>query len=106
QLDTLAKVDDLSAMLQAVGGACVRLSDAPLSVVVGSGPVSLPASHFLERASVPLLEPIQVLENVPRRVRSVLQRFPDGSELASSALNIVAVTCGHRCLLACEDCVP
>src|SRR5690606_33036997 len=104
-IGTLAKVDDLATVLHTVSGACVRLSDIALSLVGRGSPVSLPAGHVLERTSVTLLEPIQVLENVTRHVRSVLERFPDGSERASSALSVVVVR-GHRCLLERAAYVP
>src|SRR5690606_8079725 len=106
ELDTLTQVDDLATMLDTVSGTCMRLSDIALSLVGRGRPVTLPASPFLERASVPLLEPIQVLENVPRHIRSILERFPDGSELARGELGVVAVVRGHLCLLERVACVP
>src|SRR5690606_20165178 len=76
--------------------------DMALSLVGRCSPVSLPAGHFLDRTSVTLLEPIQVLENVTRHVWSVLELFPDGSERSISALSVVVVR-GHLCLLATAD---
>src|SRR5690606_36843992 len=101
----LPQVNDLSAMLDTVGGACVRLSDIALSLVGRGSPVSLPAGHVLERASVMLLEPIQVLENVAWRCCSILKRFPDGSGRARSAMSVVVVR-GHRCLIERAAYVP